>query len=158
LVERIAQGLRRSQASLREALGSLLRLVVDKQALFTALADLADRTQEEGKVVCTFECSEPVAVANDLTATHLYLIAQEAVHNSVKHAKARHVRITFKNLDGGLVLGVADDGIGMPSLPTEHQGLGLRIMRNRAAILGARLTIERAEPNGTLVTCVCQRI
>jgi nitrate/nitrite-specific signal transduction histidine kinase len=31
--------------------------------------------------------------------------------------------------------------------------MGLRIMRNRAAIIGAQLTIEPAEPNGTVVTC-----
>jgi nitrate/nitrite-specific signal transduction histidine kinase len=46
----------------------------------------------------------------------------------------------------------------MPTQPTEnHGGLGLRIMRNRAAIIGARLTIQPAEPTGTLVMCALIR-
>ena len=57
-----------------------------------------------------------------------------------------------------LVLSVQDDGIGMPAQPAEnHGGLGLRIMRNRAAIIRATLTIEPAKPTGTLVTCALAR-
>jgi signal transduction histidine kinase len=45
----------------------------------------------------------------------------------------------------------------MPVQPARQQGLGLRIMQNRAAIIGARLTIEPARPSGTLGTCVLAR-
>jgi nitrate/nitrite-specific signal transduction histidine kinase len=45
----------------------------------------------------------------------------------------------------------------MPAPSNDEQGLGLRIMRNRAAILGAKLTIAPAEPHGTAVTCVLPR-
>lgn len=41
----------------------------------------------------------------------------------------------------------------MPAQPTEVQGMGLRIMRHRATIIGARLTLEPAQPKGTLVSC-----
>jgi signal transduction histidine kinase len=100
-----------------------------------------------------FDCSEPVSFADNLIATQLYLIAQEAVHNAVKHAKARTVRIKLRRRLG-LSLSVHDDGAGMPSKLDEARGLGLRIMRNRAAIISAKLTIEPAEPSGTIVTCV----
>src|SRR5262249_44861842 len=118
--------------------------------------DLADRTQQEGKVTCAFDCPEPVSVADNLTATHVYLIAQEAVHNAVKHAQARKVRIRL-TADDGLRLSVQDDGTGMPARPAEPQGLGLRVMRNRAQIIGGALTIEPGEPTGTVVTCVLGR-
>jgi signal transduction histidine kinase len=98
-----------------------------------------------------------VTIADNLTATQLYLIAQEAVHNAVKHAQAQNLRITLTIAEVNTVLSVQDDGIGMPAPPTETQGLGLRIMRNRAAILGARLTIEPAAPTGTVVRCVLGR-
>ena len=118
-----------------------------------ALSDLADRIQQEGKATCKFDCPEPVSVANNLDATHLYLIAQEAVHNAVKHARCQNIRISLKS-DDLLVLRVQDDGIGIPDQPTDIQGgLGLRIMRNRAAIIRATLTIEPAKPAGTVVTC-----
>jgi signal transduction histidine kinase len=117
-----------------------------------ALTELANRTHQEGQVACTFDCPAPVAVTDNLTATHLYLIAQEAVHNALKHGKPRNVVIGL-HANPGLVLRVTCDGIGMPSRPVANRGLGLRIMRDRAAIIGAHLTIEPADPRGTVVTC-----
>jgi PAS domain S-box-containing protein len=154
LAERMNEGLQRAQKELRSVLRGLLPVAVDSEGLMAALADLAGRTQQEGKVTCTFDCPQPVTVADNLTATHLYLIAQEAVHNAVKHAQARSVRIALKE-EGGLVLSVQDDGIGMPDQPAK--GLGMRIMHNRAVIIGATLTIKPAEPAGTVVTCVLTR-
>jgi PAS domain S-box-containing protein len=156
LARLISRGLQTSQHALRAVMRGLLPVSVDSQGLMAALADLADRTRQLGKAVCTFDCPEPVPVADNLTATHLYLIAQEAVHNAIKHALAGDVRIGLRS-DGNLILTVKDNGIGMPDRPTGAQGLGLRIMRNRAAIVGATLRISRAEPHGTLVRCELPR-
>lgn len=157
LVEQMTQGLRRSQQELRAVLRGLLPVAVDTEGLMAALSDLADRIQREGKAACEFDCPEPVSVADNLTATHLYLMAQEAVHNAIKHAQPKNIRISLESKDL-LALSVQDDGIGMPAEPTEdHGGLGLRIMRNRASIIGATLTIQPAEPTGTLVTCTLLR-
>ena len=54
LVERMVQGLQRSQQELRAVLRGLLPVSVDAEGLMAALSDLADRTQQEGKVTCTF--------------------------------------------------------------------------------------------------------
>jgi PAS domain S-box-containing protein len=156
LAKQVKQGLQRSQRELRAVLRGLLPVAVDSQGLMAALADLANRTQQEGKVACTFDCPEPVTVADNLTATHLYLIAQEAVHNAGRHAQAHNVRISLTSNDG-LDLRVQDDGVGMPRDLAEPKGLGLRVMRNRAAIIGARLTLEAAQPSGTLVSCTLAR-
>jgi PAS domain S-box-containing protein len=157
LIERMVQGLKRSQRELRAVLRGLLPVAVDTEGLMAALSDLAERTQQEGKATCTFDCSEPVSVGDNLTATHLYLIAQEAVHNAIKHGQPKHVHITLKSEDH-LLLSVRDDGIGMAALPTEnHGGLGMRIMRNRSAIIGATISIQPVQPTGTVVTCVLAR-
>jgi two-component system, chemotaxis family, CheB/CheR fusion protein len=158
LVERIVEGLQRTQHELRAVLRGLLPVAVDSQGLMAALTDLAQRTEQEGKATCTFDCPKTVVVADNLTATHLYLIAQEAVRNAVKHAQPRNIRISLKSEDGLLELSVHDDGIGMPARPTDSEGgLGLRIMRNRATIIGATLTIQPSEPSGSLVKCVLAR-
>jgi PAS domain S-box-containing protein len=157
LVEQMVRGLQRSQRELRTVMRGLLPVAVDTEGLMAALSDLADRIQQERKATCRFDCPEPVSVADNLAATHLYLIAQEAVHNAVKHAQPRNIRILLES-NHVLSLSVQDDGIGMPAQPTEnHGGLGLRIMRNRALIIGATLTIQPAEPIGTLVTCSLAR-
>ena len=145
LVERLVLGLERSQQELRAVMRGLLPVSVDAEGLMAALSDLADRTRQKDKVTCVFDCPEPVPVEDNLIATHLYLIAQEAVHNAVKHARCQNIRISVVS-DHLLVLRVQDDGIGIPDQPAEnHGGLGLRIMRNRAAIIGATLTIEPSE-------------
>jgi signal transduction histidine kinase len=152
LLQRMQQGLSRSQQELRAVLRGLLPVAVEGNGLMAALTELADRTCIEGQVTCTFDCPEPVTVADNLTATHLYLIAQEAVNNAVRHGKPRNIRIGL-HANPQLVLRVQCDGKGMPRWPEAKGGLGLRIMRNRAAIVGAHLTIEPNEPSGTMVTC-----
>jgi PAS domain S-box-containing protein len=152
LVQRMEQGLQRSRQELRAVLRGLLPVAVDSEGLMAALTDLASRTQQQAKVTCMFDCPEPVSLTDNLTATHLYLIAQEAVHNAVKHSKPQNIWIGLQS-NPGLVLWVQCDGMGMPARPLVAEGLGLRIMRNRAAIIGAQLTIEPAEPTGTVVTC-----
>jgi two-component system CheB/CheR fusion protein len=156
LVSQMIQALQRIQQELRGILRGLLPVPVDGEGLMAALAELANHTQREGKAACVFDCPKPVFVADNLTATHLYLIAREAIHNAVKHAQAQEIRIALQ-ADGGLVLRVQDNGVGMRARPAKNQGLGLRIMRNRAAIISAKLTIEPAEPTGTVVTCMLAR-
>ena len=137
LLERLTDGLRACQRELRVVLRGLLPVPVDREGLMAALADLADRAGREAAVDCGFDCPVPVAVADNLTATQLYLIAQEAVRNAVKHARPRSIRIALTAGDR-LVLEVRDDGEGLPPMPRAGRGLGLRIMYNRAAIIGAR--------------------
>jgi len=152
-IERISDILKSSRKELRAVLRGLLPVAVDTEGLMASLSDLADRIRDDGKSNCVFECPEPVAVADNLVATHLYLIAQEAVHNAVKHARAKNIRL-FLKADDVLELAIQDDGGGMPlKAMSFHGGLGLRIMKNRAAIVGAMLTIEPAAPSGTVVTC-----
>jgi signal transduction histidine kinase len=129
---------------------------VDSEGLMAALAELAEHTRKESNLDCKFDCPHVVSVEDNLTAAHLYLIAQESVHNVIKHARARKIRISLV-ADGGLVLSIRDDGIGIPSPRPERNGLGLRIMRNRAAIVGATLTVKPAKPRGTIITCVLPR-
>jgi two-component system CheB/CheR fusion protein len=158
LIEQITKGLRSSQQKLRVLMRGLLPVSVDAEGLMAALSDLADRTHEENQVTCTFNCPKPVSVSDNLTAMHLYFIAQEAVHNALKHARARNIRISLESNDL-LTLCVQDDGAGIDEVnrASATNGLGLRIMRNRAAIIGATLTIEQVQPTGTRVLCTLPR-
>ncbi len=80
-------------------------------------------------------------------------IAQEALHNAVRHAAARRVAVSLARDDGRLVLEVADDGVGFePEAPElRSQRLGLTSMEERAQRLGGRLAIRSAPGAGTTV-------
>jgi hypothetical protein len=62
--------LRRSQQELPAVLRGLLPVAVDSEGLMVALDDLVERTLRVGTVSCTFDCPEPVSLADNLTATH----------------------------------------------------------------------------------------
>jgi signal transduction histidine kinase len=82
----------------------------------------------------------------------LFRIAQEALRNVTRHARAHTVDVTLRALDGGLQLAVRDDGVGFdPSHKRERISLGLASMRERAGLLGGELDIESAFGHGTTV-------
>jgi PAS domain S-box-containing protein len=147
---KINQGLKRSLAQVR-AISRGLVAEVNTNGLRAVLEDLAAHVGENPGVHCTFHGDESFALENDSKARHLFLIAQQACANALKHGHAKNIEISLHLRDDLLVLEVKDDGIGIPLRPQE--GLGLRIMRNRAAVIQAGLTIETVEPHGTLVTC-----
>ena len=86
------------------------------------------------------------------TATNLYHIAQESVHNAVRHAESQNISIELASKGDMLALRVRDDGRGIPDSPN-GDGMGLRIMHHRAEVIGGRLDIQQADGGGTLVTC-----
>src|SRR5262245_48876335 len=119
-----------------------------------ALAELAARTSDLHGVNCTFECDEPVCILDNQAAMHLYRLSQEAVNNAVKHGRGRNILISLSDDSDLLSLTIEDDGRGFQATRESSSGSGLRIMRYRAELIGATLTIGRAEPHGTIVTCL----
>jgi signal transduction histidine kinase len=83
----------------------------------------------------------------------LYKIAQEAVTNAIKHAKASRVGISLANGSDAIVLTVHNDGLPFPNLQSTSTGMGLRIMNYRANLIGASLEIKGAGTRGTRVIC-----
>jgi nitrate/nitrite-specific signal transduction histidine kinase len=82
----------------------------------------------------------------------LYRIAQEALNNVLKHAHARHVTVYLCQNASNVVLEVADDGVGFDPATARHQGgLGLRGIEERAARLGAKLSVQSQPGSGTQV-------
>src|SRR5262249_27930798 len=122
--------------------------------LTSALSDLVDRIQDHSQIVCRFECPDPVPLYDNVAATELYRIVQEAVSNALKHAQPNQVLVSLQLQEHFAVLRVEDDGSGIGSPAPEERGLGLRIMQNRAAVIGATLTVLPGEQAGTVVTCL----
>ena len=82
--------------------------------------------------------------------TTLYRIAQEALNNIAKHARADHVEIVLERRAGHVSLVVEDDGVGFDTT-SMGAGFGLLGMQERAAMVGATLEIESAVGEGTTI-------
>jgi PAS domain S-box-containing protein len=84
--------------------------------------------------------------------TVIYRLAQEALNNVAKHARADHVDVLLERMSDHLSLIVEDNGVGFdPSALEAGDGLGLIGMRERAELIGADLVIESAPGRGTTI-------
>jgi signal transduction histidine kinase len=83
--------------------------------------------------------------------TSIYRIVQEALHNSVRHAKADNVRIQLQYERNAMSLSIQDDGRGFP---TKSRGLGLLGIEERVRRLGGTLSIDSEQGGGTLLSII----
>ncbi len=121
-------------------------------ALAPALRAMTKRMQEVAAVPCEFRAVGDVRVPDPEAAQHLYRIAQEAVSNSVRHAKPSRITVELRSSNGELTLHIEDDGAGMlAAVPGD--GMGLRTMAYRAQIINGELTVDPAPGGGTRVVC-----
>ena len=125
--------------------------VLDDLGLVDALELYTSDFERRTGITCVFEPAV-VPTPSDTVATAAYRIAQEALTNVARHAKAGHVNVILGAESEHLVLAVQDDGRGfhINRLP-EFEGLGLAGMRERAALAGGRLEIYTDTGHGTLV-------
>jgi signal transduction histidine kinase len=126
---------------------------LEADGLGVALEGLAENISERFAINCIFHGEDSIPVRDSAVATQLYRIAQEAATNAAKHATAENIDIRV-NVDGSeLTLAIMDDGIGLPDTPSNSQGLGLRLMRHGAALIGATLSVQRNDRSGTTAIC-----
>lgn len=89
-------------------------------------------------------------------AVALAQIARTALSNAIRHSGARNIRVTLRDDLSSVTLGIDDDGIGFDASHAGVAGVGLRTIRERAAELGARLTIDSRPGVGTCITVALQ--
>ncbi len=140
---------------IREFSQILLPVELGAGELMHALERLAHSFESLYGLHCRFNCGCSAPVYDAKLSNHLYRIAQEAVTNVLRHAKASEIDIRCASDNGNFTLAVEDDGIGIPSRSQRNGGLGLRIMEYRASLIGGSLQVERSPTGGTTVACTC---
>jgi signal transduction histidine kinase len=86
---------------------------------------------------------------------HLYLIAQEAINNAVRHGKARSIAVRLRTSRVLVSLSVTDDGVGIADKAARGAGMGLKLMQYRSAMTGGVMRIKRLPQGGTRIHSVC---
>lgn len=151
---RINESLHVMQEQLRVISRGLMPVEVEAGGLSRALELLADRTSQRHEIDVKFVDKSDFTISESVTATNLYHIAQESVHNAIKHSGATEILISIERRNEELVLSVKDNGTGMNIDQTEMDGMGRRIMRYRAGVVGAALEFTSPAEGGTCVSCV----
>ena len=140
-------------AQARSLARGLFPVKLEAEGLMATLEEFAAAVSERYRVSCQFQCDSPVLIHDSAAAIHLYHIAQEAVHNAVRHGRASAVRIRLADSENRITLSVHDDGVGFTGEPPRDKGMGLHIMNYRAGAIGGSLKIQPGPTGGTLVTC-----
>jgi signal transduction histidine kinase len=135
-------------AEMRALIFELRPESLEREGLAAALSRQGAALQARHDItVQTDLCEEPVLPLK--AKQELYRIAQEAMHNTVKHARASRVDLVLRRTANAVILEVRDDGLGFDPLGSFPGHLGLRSMQERVSNLGGMLQIESAPGQGT---------
>ena len=126
---------------------------VEANGLVAALRNLAAQTRELFQVDCTFACKREQLDVNTQTGIAFYRVAQEAIHNAIRHGQARQIKVELAVNNAQLCLKVFDNGKGFPPDSKSYSGMGLHIMQFRANSIGGHLTIESQPNKGARIEC-----
>jgi signal transduction histidine kinase len=148
-VKHVRQLARAGLAEMRALIFELRAESLAEEGLVAALTKQAAAVEarHELKIHSTFAPEPAVSLA---TKEALYRIAQEALHNIVKHAQAKRVDVTLEVSDAHVALTVRDNGIGF-EVGAFPGHLGLRSMQERAEALGGTFSVSSEPRAGTTI-------
>lgn len=153
--------------NIRNIIRNLTPSEIESAFITQLLSELCENTTERSGIACKFYAEETELLSKITTEQklHIFRIIQESINNAIKHAKASEVSVIVrKENDGagaksqGLLFMISDDGSGFSPIQEESQDiisqstrLGIKGMKSRAALLGAKLEIKSDEETGTQV-------
>jgi signal transduction histidine kinase len=159
LLDSLEDDIRGEVAALRRVMVELRPPALDEWGLSAALSDYAKTFEEQTGIACTVQADLPGRLAR-AQETVLYRVAQEALTNVVKHAKADHAWVTLQVGHGQATLEIGDDGTGFTTTQAAdpiagHLGLnhfGLASMRQQLEMAGGSWQVHSRPGSGTTVT------
>lgn len=137
----------------REVALGMNPLVSHGRGLVNALRELVVATSRKHDIRVSFACPRPVIINDIVAANELYRIAQEALHNAVRHAQATRIVVRFTENAHEILLSVKDNGCGLPADVASAPGMGLRVMKYRAGLIQGETNIQSRRRGGTDVVC-----
>jgi two-component system sensor histidine kinase UhpB len=123
---------------------------LDDLGLINALIALSTRAGRQGDLQIERQLADDLPPLSAELELVIYRVAQEALTNVLRHAKASHCLVELQSRDGRVELIVSDDGRGMPS-GIKSESIGIEGMRERALLAGGSLAIEARADAGTTV-------
>jgi PAS domain S-box-containing protein len=152
-VNEIIGHLNQSIETARSLARGLLPVRTETGGLSAALRALAARSRDLYGLEVTFRSEMcPEFIFTETDASHLYRITQEALTNASRHGHASLVDILLIAKEDRFTLRITDNGGGFVRTAPSGSGMGLKIMKYRADMIGAKFEIAANEPRGTLVT------
>jgi signal transduction histidine kinase len=152
--EELRQLTRGALAEMRTLLLELRPSAVTQARLEDLIRQLIEATTGRARLPVQFFAHGQRPIPDDVKIA-IYRIAQEALNNIVKYAKASEVMVDLRQHQLGVRLTVSDNGVGFDPAQVGAGHLGQKIMHERAEAIGARLAVHSELDEGTIVTVIC---
>ncbi len=136
----------------RQIARGLLLANIEPATFADELSELAAKASGGG-ITCTFKFEGFPVIPAAATCAQLFRIAQEALRNALRHARATQIDIVLGGGSEATFLMVRDNGTGLPPESARGTGMGRRIMEHRALLIGGVLSVVPAQGSGTCVIC-----
>lgn len=153
--------------NIRNIIRNLTPSEIESASITRLLSELCENTSERSGIACKFYAEETELLSKITTEQklHIFRIIQESINNAIKHAKASEVSVIVRKENDstdaksqGLLFMISDDGSGFSPIQEESKDiisqstrLGIKGMKSRATLLGAKLEIKSDEETGTQV-------
>jgi signal transduction histidine kinase len=135
---------------MRDISNDLMPSKLERKGLIAAMNDSIENIAKPDELKICFRCENTPELSKE-KSIHLYRMLQEIMHNTIKHAKARVLKIELSLKNQTLVVLSEDDGVGFDynSIVKENTGLGLRSLLSRTEVLGGEMFVESKKGKGT---------
>jgi PAS domain S-box-containing protein len=151
---KITELVNQTNVQTRSVARGLFPVRLEENGLVSALEELVHGTGTFSQIHCEFHCEEPILIGDPTLALHLYYIAQEAILNAVNHGNPNHIEIRLTAVSANLgALSVRNDGARLALPSSQGRGMGIRIMKYRARMIGATIAIHALPEGGAEVLC-----
>jgi PAS domain S-box-containing protein len=155
-VDEIVRLVNEAIASTRSLARGLSPVRPSREGLVEGFEELVNQVHDRYRIRVKMELELPENLPLDENAaTNIYRIAQEGVLNAARHADAESILLRLRVAGNDTELLIIDDGRGFDPLQLARGGMGLRIMRFRAQLLGGYLSFESRPGAGTTIRCRC---
>jgi PAS domain S-box-containing protein len=150
-VEKIRSLIEQAIQKTRRLSRGLCPVFLADHGLESLLQEMASNINEVYGITCRFHYQRSILIDDISICTHIYYIVHEAIYNAIRHGKADRITIDLLYKNNVVTLTTTDNGTGMQN-NEDSQGMGLKIMKFRANMIGADLTISSNKDHGTNVS------
>jgi len=138
-------------AEIRNVIGNLEPVALKKEGLSVSIKGICDKLEKISNIRFHCTITDAMPAWNETEELNIYRIVQECITNIIKHSGATDVDINMLTLNSNrFLISVIDNGRGF-NLQTVDSGFGLTSIKERSAMLNARIVIDSAEGGGTRV-------
>ncbi len=150
VLARIGESARQAVKEMRLFLYQMQPIDIDKDGLISVLHHRLAAVEGRADIKARLLADEEINISKDKEIA-LYYIAQEALNNVLRHARAKSISVTLKQGRKNVILEIRDDGCGFDPKKVDREGLGMRNMRERTAQIDGTLHITSKPNQGTTI-------